>query len=220
MWKDPLKGIAVALPTDVIEVDSEIINALREVLGDTDSTALAYSEGLCVQALRSHRQHVRCRDPLTLSVGLLMQYPWNPRIPIARSDIADSILEAAPGGREFQALPWLRCWDPKATPEVWKDGVKQSTSVYVVDYINGRIVFEEALEDYRVVQASFTYYHLLRAARFCVATRSANNAKTLTSVKIGADSFTFASPGQALRALDQAIASLEPQYLTLHDRKY
>lgn len=209
-------------------VDPQIIQALREILVDTDSTSQLYSEQRLIEALRVNRVTVRVRDPYLFTAGVYARHRYFAPVPVPWSDIPESLLQPEPGGASFQAAPFRRYWDPQqgSNIEVWLLGVKQVYNTdYTVDWLNGRVTFQNSpsitlpVDDWKPVQAGYSYYRIWHAARQVVAGQVATGREV--QVRFGSrESVTLASPSEVLKLLDALIAEMSPTTVTWHRKTY
>lgn len=196
---------------------ANVSDALRELLGDPDGDV--YSDDRLTEALRLNRETILYRDPTTSSIGLAATAWRTAAVRVPHSDTDYSLLIAEPDGLSYQCLPAVRYWDNTVSAAIWVDGELQTTG-YTVNYLSGRVTFSTALEDYQAVNASFSYYKLLHAARQCILTRKITDSDTGVSLKQGPVTIQYGTVADAIRAIDAMLREQQPKTLPIARRIY
>ncbi len=183
---------------------------LREILCDTDPDAYTYEDARLEQALRDNRRVYLFRDPGFASSGVnpFLWYRGKVHVPPTNPD--DTLLQAEPGLRCFQAARHVRHWDSEAAVDVWQNGVKKTAETdYALNHREGRVTFTYDVHDWETVNASFACYRIYHAARDVLAGDLGRRREV--SIKLSDNSYTFAPIKDALYALDRLIGNMTPQ---------
>lgn len=209
-------------------VDPSILASLRELLQDTDSTHFTWTDSRLTEALRVHRETIRVRDPFLFTAGVYARHRYFAPVPVPWSDIPETLLQPEPGGASFQAAPFRRYWDPSQgeNVEVWVLGVKQQYGLdYQVDWMNGRVTFQNSpniqlpVDDWKPVQAGYSYYRMRHAMRDVIAGSLATNP--VLQVKFGANEAVQQMPAsEILKALQVLIAEETPDFIAFQRKTY
>lgn len=200
--------------------DESAVNALQMILGDTDVNNPIYDIRLLVNALQDNRATVRYRNPYIKATGVYVNFGYPNTIRVPESETSYSLLQNEPGGYNAQAQSFVRHWDSSVAPEVYVSGIlKTITTDYTVDYPKGRLTFTATIGDWQPVNASFCYYRVYHAARTVLLQQKSNARSPIEWSEAGvSEKYGYAI--DAIRALDQLIASMSPQNNRIAKRIY
>lgn len=200
-----------------LTISTTILTVLRGILNDANEAT--WTDAQLEDALRAERRSVSYRDPYVSSAGVLVRAGLSAPLRVPDSDAAASLLLREPGGESYQAAPGFRFWDDGAAPEVWVGGQVQDGGDYDVDYVNGRLTFDTAPQDWQAVNASFVYYRVWHAARSALLSGK-TSGQVAVKVKQGDVEQQFSGVAEAVRAIDAVIASMSPASVPVRRRVY
>lgn len=198
-------------------IDINAKTTLREILTDTQ-TPYDFTDFALINALQDNRQTILYRNPYIQATGQFINRAYSAPIGVPDSDIQNSILQAEPGKRIFQAQKFVRHWDSLAAVAIYVSGVIQDASTYTVDYPTGRVTFNVDIGDFQPVNACFSYYKIYHAARMVLLTTGVNGSPT--KLQNGPDSIKFNTIADNLKALNAIIAEMSPRTIRINRKIY